>query len=71
MKKIRDWLFGIVMLTILICLFVPSVLATPPAPVDIESFSVGDVVTAQIKVIKLISISCNSIKEKIPSEVTR
>ena len=38
MKKIRDWLGGIVLLTVLVCLFVPSVLATPPAPVDIESF---------------------------------
>lgn len=50
MKKIRGWLGGIVLLTALVCLFVPSALATPPAPVDIESFSVGDVITAQIVV---------------------
>lgn len=50
MKKIRGWLDGIVLLTALVCLFVPSALATPPAPVDIESFSVGDVITVQIVV---------------------
>ena len=50
MKMIRGWLGGIVLLTALVCLFVPSALATPPAPVDIESFSVGDVITAQIVV---------------------
>ena len=60
MKKIRDWLFGIVLLTILICLSVPSALATPPALVDIESFSVGDVVAAQIKIIKRNSNFCNN-----------
>ena len=53
MRKSNVWPDCIFIMAVLLCFFTPFVpvtLATPPAPVDIESFSVGDVVTAQIVV---------------------
>jgi len=50
MKTVKSWLNGLFFLTALLCFFTPAAFATPPAPVDIESFTVGDVVTAVIDV---------------------
>jgi hypothetical protein len=50
MKTVRNWLNGLFFLTVFLCFFTPTAFATPPAPVDIESFTVGDVVTAVIAV---------------------
>ena len=60
MKTVRNWLNGLLFLTALLCFFTPAAFATPPAQVDIESFTVGDVVTAVINVYDASSrlISC-------------
>lgn len=54
MRKINVWTECVFILAlVLLCFltsFVPAAQATPPAPVDIETFSVGDAVTAQIVV---------------------
>ena len=53
MRKSNVWPDCIFIMAVLLCFFTPSVpaaQATPPAPVDIEKFSVGDAVTAQIVV---------------------
>ena len=48
MKKIGNWLIGILFLIVLLCPFVPVTFATPAIPVDRDEFSIGDVITAEI-----------------------
>lgn len=50
MKTVKNWLKRLFFLTVLLCFFTPAAFATPPAPVDINSYKVGDVVTAVIAV---------------------
>lgn len=66
MKKIIRWLHGIFFLTVFLCFFTPVASATPPAPVDIETFSVDGTVTALISVYDARSkqISCQEDRDE-------
>ena len=48
MRKIGNWLKGILFLTVLLCVFVPVTFATPAIPVDRDEFSIGDTITAEV-----------------------
>ena len=66
MKKIIRLLHGVFFLTVFLCFFIPVALATPPAPVDTEIFSVDGKVTAIISVYDAWSqqISCQEDREE-------
>ncbi len=48
MKEIINCLHRLLVLTALFCFFVPSAFATPAIPVDRDTFSIGNTVTAEI-----------------------
>ena len=48
MRKIGNWLKGILFLTVLLCVFVPVTFATPAIPVDRDEFSIGNTITAEV-----------------------
>ena len=66
MKKMMRWLQGVFFLTVFLCFFTPVASATPPAPVDIETFSVDGTVTALISVYDARSkqISCQEDRDE-------
>ena len=48
MKEMINCLHRLIVLTALFCFFVPSAFATPAIPVDRDTFSIGNTVTAEI-----------------------
>ncbi len=48
MKEIINCLHRLLVLTALFCFFVPSAFATPAIPVDRDTFSIGNTITAEI-----------------------
>ena len=48
MKEMINFLHRLIVLTALFCFFVPSAFATPAIPVDRDTFSIGNTVTAEI-----------------------
>ena len=48
MRKIGNWLKGILFLTVLLYAFVPVTFATPAIPVDRDEFSIGNTITAEV-----------------------
>ncbi len=66
MRKIIRLLHGVFFLTVFLCFFTSVASATPPAPVDIETFSVDGKVTAVISIYDAWSqqISCQEDREE-------
>ena len=48
MKEMINCLHRLIVLTALFCFFVPSAFATPAIPVDRDTFSIGNTITAEI-----------------------